>query len=62
MCNFLWCNCVVCGMMIMKGREKVKLSAGTLPTPCKQAKRPHPTDETLSIVHYTFSIMYCGRV
>ena len=43
----------------IEGREKVKSGADTYPTPVElhqrdQALRPHPTDESLSTVQYTF--------
>ena len=47
--------------MMMKGREKVKLGAGSYPALLekhqggRQAERPHPTDKLLSTILYAFS-------
>ena len=60
-CVTVFCSVIVlCGMM-MKGREKVKPSAGSQPALLKkhqggrQAQCPHLMDKSLSTVQYAFS-------
>ena len=61
MCNCLCSVIVLCGMMMMMmmiGREKVKLGApahSLLFSKSTKGGRPHPTDESLSTVLYAFS-------